>query len=431
MADLSQRQLKTEPYWKMFKMDSENSREHTGNPTENKDMLNNYKFIVENATKAVFEAKSEGNSERNTSSKSQNNIENDTKTVDKKIQIKKRQKFIPGAAVNNKMGGFALTVPVGWYSYHYKPERKDKFLWFTNVVSGGLNDRTENLKVLIKASIVLNRIPILVAPPLHAERHNKGVTLTRDTWNTYYNMSRATYSWPEKNVFDRPLRFISDREAFRSGMNIGPGIRLPGNTKSISNKLNENKLIEIDTSNPRYAQYSNLPLLQNAKIQNKKIRVTLPPSNTVLGMGESILKQLRAKSSDGMLVTLHIRRGDKLTRSEYMTDECNLDRDTQPDHIIKRLLAQNITPPVLIYILTNEADPTFFDPLTEAGYIVVQEFNLTEFQDLRRGENTNNFLIYAAEKYVQAHADKDVRTFKVRKTHPPVVGYISECEGWT
>ncbi|KNC86244.1 hypothetical protein SARC_01619 [Sphaeroforma arctica JP610] len=324
-------------------------------------------------------------------------------------------------------------VSADWYSYHYTPQEEDKFLWFNSVSNGGLNDRVANMKSFVAMAVKLGRIPVLGNPPLHAERHNMGNVLPFDTWNTYMNMSKATYTWADENAEDVPIRFISERELFRDGKKIKSKIVVPGTTVELTDKQASAQVLELDTKKEEYTQYVRLPLYRSL-MRGTKLRINMPPSDQVIALGRAIVRRGRGPSASAPFVTVHVRRGDRLADPRYNTDECQLDRDTQPESIVRRLSDLGIPAPASLYILTNEEDLHFFDPMEKAGYTIIREFDVPELVAVGQGTMRNNFLIYAAEKYAQSLADKDVHTFTYQgknKPAAPVVGAISSCLGWT
>lgn len=79
------------------------------------------------------------------------------------------------------------------------------------------------------------------------------------------------------------------------------------------------------------------------------------PTEFVQGVAHTIMDKLGGK---GSYCALHVRRGDKLTQVE------GLDEATQPAAIYKKIKGK-CPPGKVLYLATNEKDPTFFDDLEQ------------------------------------------------------------------
>jgi len=63
-----------------------------------------------------------------------------------------------------------------------------------------------------------------------------------------------------------------------------------------------------------------------------------------------------------------------------------------------------------LYIMTDEWDRTFFDPLGDR-YRVYRYFNFPELAKLVHGKRPNNHLLFAVERWVASQTTKECRTF--------------------
>ena len=116
---------------------------------------------------------------------------------------------------------------------------------------------------------------------------------------------------------------------------------------------------------------------------------------------QGVIDKLRV---DGDYCVLHIRRGDRLLVSDEL-----LDRATQPGAIMDKV--KDIFPEgSVLYIMADEWDRTFFDPL-QARYRIRRYFNFPELAELVHGKTPNNHLLYAVEKQIASQSSKECRTF--------------------
>ena len=110
---------------------------------------------------------------------------------------------------------------------------------------------------------------------------------------------------------------------------------------------------------------------------------------------------------------MHVRRGDKLHLKEWKEKHPNLERDTQPLQIIETL--RRILPTAnRIYILTNETDRNFFDPLRQV-FDVFQYFDFPELRCIVEDECPDNHFLYEIEKRLFSQARDKIFTFADRE----------------
>ncbi len=126
---------------------------------------------------------------------------------------------------------------------------------------------------------------------------------------------------------------------------------------------------------------------------------------------ERIAAGVKAKLED--YTAVHVRRGDKLHLKEWKEKHPNLERDTQPLQIIETL--RRILPTAnRIYILTNETDRNFFDPLRQV-FDVFQYFDFPELRCIVEDECPDNHFLYEIEKRLFSQARDKIFTFADRE----------------
>ncbi|CAI5988265.1 unnamed protein product [Closterium sp. NIES-64] len=104
---------------------------------------------------------------------------------------------------------------------------------------------------------------------------------------------------------------------------------------------------------------------------------SLPRNWTLLPMRKElqwVISNITLQMNNSNYDVVHVRRGDKVLDSKRWP---NLDKDTRPDSLLKRLL-ELVQPGRFLYISTDERSPGFFDPLKEKFNVRM----LGDFKDL-------------------------------------------------
>jgi hypothetical protein len=131
--------------------------------------------------------------------------------------------------------------------------------------------------------------------------------------------------------------------------------------------------------------------------------VRFEPSAKVLDRVEKVRGRL------GGYAAMHVRRDDMLEMKDLYP---NLDRDTRPERILETL-SQYLPQGARVYIMTNERDQRFFEPL-RASFEVFQYFDFPELRELIDSDQPDNFLLFEIEKLLFERASTKIHTF----THP-------------
>lgn len=270
---------------------------------------------------------------------------------------------------------------------------KNKYFLVAVDAKPGINHLREALNWLVRESISLNRTPLVFKPNFDS-CHNFNIDVDA-TWNKYINL---------KNI-------------------------------EITNTLTGNKIsieaaMEEDVAN--IAEFSVLWIERDhiiTDMENKTFDLIIRHNRTGLeisgihngirGLPEYSVRFLpsifvletynRVRNKIENYCAIHVRRGDMLNMIDTYP---NLNHDTHPDQIITTI-SKVLPRKSNIYILTNERDRNYFNPLKKY-YIVFQYFDFPELRELIECENPDNFLLFEIEKLIFENANTKIYTF----THP-------------
>ncbi|MBS3955278.1 MAG: hypothetical protein KGZ88_20195 [Methylomicrobium sp.] len=288
-------------------------------------------------------------------------------------------------------------------AHKQKPSREilvKKYFTVDIEAKPGINHLREALNWLIRESIYLNRTPLVFTPQFDSI-HNYDIEIST-TWSKYIDLKNI-------KINDINIQAVENDEVT--------------NLEDLSILWIERNHIITDNENEEF----DLIIRHNKtglKIDNlhdflgiTEQKVQLPPSKRVLETYTQVRNQLKNYTA------MHVRRGDMLS----MTDKFpHLDEDTKPDKI-KEKISQIIPKGSNIYILTNERNPDFFNPLKN-DYEILQYYNFPELQKIVACKEPDNFLLFEIEKLIFESANTKIYTF----THPEGGVRISLCKdlGW-
>jgi len=269
----------------------------------------------------------------------------------------------------------------------------------------GLDDRRGLAVNFIRHALVRERIPVL---PLNMElsvNHNQDILLTPDgkQWDTYFDLENVTAIFRSQD--DNAIMSVKPVKVLRLPAFLTeawPQLFLGQQSKpclldDLPYQENESTILRTTIDNRRGESLISKLL----KEHNLKIDIQIPPSQKVKSIAQGVIDKLQ---TDGDYGVLHVRRGDRLLLSDEL-----LDRATQPGAIMDKV--KDIFPEgSVLYIMTDEWDRTFFDPL-QARYRVRRYFNFPELAELVYGKTPNNYLLYAVEKQIASQSSKECRTF--------------------
>jgi hypothetical protein len=244
-------------------------------------------------------------------------------------------------------------------------------------------------------AVYLNRIPV-ITPPLFHPKHNFGSNITVP-WSKYLNLSQTKVYFRNKEEFEpmqKPFRFILEEDY--KNLKFGEDqVYKIGHEDEITEA--ENTKYELIV---RFVYGIEKNVWLNAvpnKIQ-KNMCIDLSVSDDVERISKNIIERL------GWYAAVHVRRGNRLKRNK------KLKKFTSNQHIFKTL--RDIVPlEANVYILTDEKDRNYFDPLKE-HFRIYQYFDFDELNVIVSGQEPDNNFLFLIEKLIFKNAANKIKTFK-------------------
>jgi hypothetical protein len=257
----------------------------------------------------------------------------------------------------------------------------------------GINHLREALEWLVRESISLNRTPLVFTPRFDSI-HNFGIEVNAswdkyiDLGNLQINNSSLGTNISIQAVMEKDIAGFRDLSILWVERDH---ILTDKENKDFDLIVRHNKTgLEIDRV---HTGIRGLP----------NYSVGFMPSHQVLDTYNQVSNKLQNYSA------MHVRRGDMLAMVDKFP---NLDQETQADKI-KAIISRVLPTGSKIYILTNERDKAFFDPL-KTDCEVLQYFDFPELIGLVECEQPDNFLLFEIEKLIFENAKIKIYTF----THP-------------
>lgn len=260
---------------------------------------------------------------------------------------------------------------------------------------------------MVRESISLNRTPIVFKPQFDS-CHNFDIDVD-STWDKYLDLNyiNIIHASTGKNF---SIKAISDNDIY--------------NYDDLSILWIERDHVVTDKEN----EYFDLIIRHNRTgleidgIHNGVRGITdytvkFLPSKLVLDIYTQVSNKIENYCA------IHVRSGDMLKMVDLYP---NLDDDTQPEKIRSTLLGF-LPKHSKIYILTNEQDKNYFNPL-KTDFEVLQYFDFPELKDIVENEQPDNFLLFEIEKLLFENANTKIYTF----THPEggIRKSLSRDLGW-
>ncbi len=252
----------------------------------------------------------------------------------------------------------------------------------------GTSHQLYNLSVLLAEASILKRVAVLPHLTL-AGHHNQGKAI-RVPLSTYFDLS----------VFEHEVALISIEEFEHLPLKDQEWVdeKLP--TKALQNRTAH--LIIREFTNP--SDVFSAPMKSDPAVEAvaSRMRSLIAPNQKVRDAAAVAIQTLK-----GNFDVVHVRRGDLL---EYAKQEWwrfpGFDRRTQPQGIRQRI-APWIETGRTLYIMTDELQPHFFDPL-KAWYTIYTFRNFPTFVQLKEEDN---YLLYEVEKHIASQARIQVEMF--------------------
>ncbi len=247
----------------------------------------------------------------------------------------------------------------------------------------GLDHAAENLCCLLREAHATGRLAVV--SPLDLEwKHNFGIGLDWK-WETYFDFGESRLVDAAGKEHPLPIA-PHGLEPGAPVLAVGPGEPVPvdpgGGTLAIRHiRLTRHRLFRHD-----------LPVDYSA------IRVHLHPSTRVRELAQAVVAQLAALDG-GRFVAVHVRRGDRLW--QYPA------RLTEPAHIRKCLRRWEVPDGSVLFIMSDERKPDFFQPLQE-HYSLFRYVDFPRLLSLVSADDSSlpdNYLLYQVEREVARSAE--------------------------
>ena len=131
--------------------------------------------------------------------------------------------------------------------------------------------------------------------------------------------------------------------------------------------------------------------------EHRDLRLRLPPSRRVNDLARPVIAELKARG-DGRFAAVHVRRGDRLALYPRWL--------TEPAQIRSHLRDQGIADGSVVFFLSDERDPSFWEEL-RGHYRAVRYTDHPELAALisrSAGRRPDNYLLYAVETEIMKNA---------------------------
>ncbi|XP_002976155.2 uncharacterized protein LOC9645854 [Selaginella moellendorffii] len=278
---------------------------------------------------------------------------------------------------------------------------------------GGLGHQESSLRCALEEAIHLNRTFVLPSTICIVGKHNdRMLPGTSSSWDSRECAVEALYdldlmsSTGIRVITDSSREWISSLRAARSVEHALVNVHGLTRQEISQSPLHSHALIINRTAN-------SLAWFVECKDRKNRSAVMLPyaylPTMAAKQLREAAEKiQQRLGDYDAM----HVRRGDVLKvrkdgQGEKKTKFPHLDRDTQPEAILRRISAW-VPRGRTLYVASNERKPGFFDPLG-SRYKIASSSN---FSDILGPVIHNNYQLFIVDRLVLSGAKTVIQTFK-------------------
>jgi hypothetical protein len=260
-----------------------------------------------------------------------------------------------------------------------------KYLRYTNKAKpfAGINHQFSNLFSLLAEAAILGRTAV-VTPLYLAGKHNDGNEL-EVYFDRYLDLTQCARYVDiireeefEKNVLPILTEKIGDK--------ILPAVLHAKDTPLLSRNFNKtifNAVRLVD---------------EEVKTQYERLNSLAAPSSKILEIADQILNRFQEYH------VVHVRRTDMLRAPWWKFP--GIDKGTRPAAIRNRI-SKWIQNGSNIYIMTDEYEKSFFDPLKKHYQI----FTFRDFFELEQLKEEDNFMLYEVEKIIAERAKIKVAMF--------------------
>lgn len=268
--------------------------------------------------------------------------------------------------------------------------QQPRYLQYQPEVWTGINHQMYNVSVLLAEAAVLQRVAVLPYLTL-APHHNQGKAL-RVPISTYFDLS----------VFQTEVCLIA-QEDFKQ-LRLADQELVDENIPTQQLQAKSTPLIIRKFT--RFDGLFSAPIKSDQAVEKIaiKIRNLITPTQSIKRQAEEIIKYLGADFD-----VVHVRRTDLLEQAkrEWWKFPGYAQR-TSPKGIRQRI-AQWVEQGRTLYVMTDEPQPSFFEPL-KTWYKV---YTFRDFRELEEVHQTDNYLLYEIEKYIASQARIRVEMFSM------------------
>lgn len=272
----------------------------------------------------------------------------------------------------------------------------------------GLGHHVENLRCLLREAHATGRFAVL--PPLTLHRkHNFGHA--RDwRWQDYYDLDASTLVDPAGRVHPLPIASVAPALSGKRGASAAPlvvraGERIPMNG-------NSHPLVVRTLSEQLFKR-------QVPQDCQPPVKFELRPSASVLRLADRAAQHLASLAREGPVaksgyVGVHVRRGDRLAESEFPPAL------TEPPHIEAVLTRMSVRPAEVLFVASDERDPSFFESL-RTRHRVVRYTDFPYLEALVSGDDPDNYLLYEVEREILRRGRLWIETLPKPHAHASLV----------
>ena len=256
----------------------------------------------------------------------------------------------------------------------------------TTIVAG-MNHWLSNLECLMREAYATSRLAVLPALDL-SPRHNFEVD-REWRWESYVDLGESRLVDADGSEHPLPLASRPPDGALPTpALALNPGERMPPGA-------------EVHRLVVRRIEHS-LYRLDVPAADRPPVDVRFRPAPRVRELARPMIEALTARG-EGRFTAVHVRRGDRGRK-----------RFTDPARIRARLAAWGVTGGSVVFILSDERAPGFWEPLKE-------HYDLVGYADCPRlaglvsgahGRRPDNYLLYEVEKEIMRSAALRIETFE-------------------
>ena len=251
----------------------------------------------------------------------------------------------------------------------------------------GINHLRRNLEVLLREAHLLGRLAVLPALRL-APQHNFGVD-RQWRWDTYFDFEGSALVDAAGTVRALPLA-AQPPPAGCPALLLPPGVPVP---ESVAGQ----PLVVRQVTNAVFGKE-----VRCARYGPPDFRFR--PAPRVLDLARDVVARLRDRGT-GEFCAVHVRRRDRLFGPMRWL--------TGPARVRARLQAVGVPDGAVVYVLSDERAPGFWEPLAS-------RYELARWEDFPElggivsrtaPGGPDNYLLYEVEKQVMREASRRIETF--------------------